>query len=57
VLLGRGPVALIERFGPPVARSGISGVAGARESLRYTSESGATVTIVLVDGKVTELPR
>ncbi len=47
---------LIELPGEPYSRAGITGSEGSRETLRYQTESGATVTIVLTDGKVTEVP-
>jgi hypothetical protein len=48
---------LIELLGEPYSRAGITGSEGSRETLRYQTESGATVTIILTDGKVTEAPR
>ncbi|MCZ2146596.1 MAG: hypothetical protein LC126_02335 [Bryobacterales bacterium] len=48
---------LIELPGEPYSRAGITGSEGRCQTLRYRTESGATVTSVLTDGKVTEAPQ
>ncbi|MEP6961242.1 MAG: hypothetical protein ABI995_04145 [Acidobacteriota bacterium] len=57
VSIGMPRAKLVELLGQPRSRSTISGGDGTRETLRYVTESGSTAAIVLIDGKVTELPR
>lgn len=48
---------LIELLGEPHSRMAIAGVEPVKETLRYQSETGAMITIVVIDGKVAEKPR
>ena len=55
VTAGMGRPKLIELLGDPMSRSAITDGDGVRETLRYVSEGGLVITIVVVDGKVTEI--
>jgi outer membrane protein assembly factor BamE (lipoprotein component of BamABCDE complex) len=48
---------LLELLGDPASRSSINGGDGTRETFRYPTASGSTVTIIVIDGKVSERPR
>jgi hypothetical protein len=57
VVIGMSKAKLLELLGDPASRSSINGGDGTRETFRYQTESGTTVAIIVVDGKVTERPR
>jgi outer membrane protein assembly factor BamE (lipoprotein component of BamABCDE complex) len=56
VSIGMSRERLIELLGEPISRMGIAGGESSKETLRYRSESGTVLSIVLVEGKVSVGP-
>ena len=48
---------VIELLGEPFFRSAITGGDGTRETLRYQTQSGRTISLILVDGKLVQAPQ